>query len=54
MAVSCWQDRERREDELNELRHLLEKNYNAVTKWKNDAAEEVKVCVLFELFRQRV
>lgn len=53
MAVSCWQDGERREDELNELRHLLEKNYNEVTKWKNDAVEEDKVCVMFELFHQR-
>ncbi|KAG8005722.1 Protein CASC1, partial [Nibea albiflora] len=35
-------DQERREDELNELRHLLEDNHTAVTKWKTDAVEKVK------------
>lgn len=39
------QDRERREDELNELRHLLEENHTTVTKWKTDAVEKAKVCV---------
>lgn len=45
ISVFCWQDRERREDELNELRHLLEKNQTAVTKWKTDAVEMDKVRV---------
>ncbi|XP_072233433.1 dynein axonemal intermediate chain 7, partial [Leuresthes tenuis] len=35
-------DQTRREDELNELRHLLEENHTAVTTWKHDAAEEAK------------
>ncbi|XP_010736517.3 dynein axonemal intermediate chain 7 isoform X2 [Larimichthys crocea] len=35
-------DLDRREDELNELRHLLEDNHTAVTKWKTDAEEKVK------------
>uniref|UniRef100_A0A3B4XXM8 Dynein axonemal intermediate chain 7 n=1 Tax=Seriola lalandi dorsalis TaxID=1841481 RepID=A0A3B4XXM8_SERLL len=35
-------DRERREDELDELRHLLENNHIAVTKWKTDAMEKAK------------
>ncbi|XP_036976768.1 dynein intermediate chain CFAP94, axonemal isoform X2 [Acanthopagrus latus] len=35
-------DQERREDELNELRHLLEKNHTAVIKWKTDAGEREK------------
>ncbi|CAF96318.1 unnamed protein product, partial [Tetraodon nigroviridis] len=33
------QDSERREGELDELRHLLEKNHTAVIKWKSDAVE---------------
>ncbi|XP_067346496.1 dynein axonemal intermediate chain 7 isoform X1 [Channa argus] len=35
-------DSERRDDELNELRHLLEENHVAVTKWKTDAVEKAK------------
>uniref|UniRef100_A0A8C9YL25 Dynein axonemal intermediate chain 7 n=1 Tax=Sander lucioperca TaxID=283035 RepID=A0A8C9YL25_SANLU len=35
-------DQERREDELNELRHLLEENHTAVTTWKTDAVEKAK------------
>ncbi|XP_053170205.1 dynein axonemal intermediate chain 7 [Scomber japonicus] len=35
-------DRERRADELDELRHLLEENHTAVTKWKADAVEKAK------------
>ncbi|XP_054481056.1 dynein axonemal intermediate chain 7 [Anoplopoma fimbria] len=35
-------DLERREDELNELRHLLENNHAAVIKWKTDAVEKAK------------
>ncbi len=56
MGVFCRQDQERREDELNELRHLLEENHTAVTKFKADAVEKAKVCVpvcLCELFSQR-
>lgn len=32
-----------REDELNELRHLLETNHRAVTKWKTNVVETAKV-----------
>ncbi|XP_044042078.1 dynein axonemal intermediate chain 7 isoform X2 [Siniperca chuatsi] len=35
-------DQERREDELNELRHLLEENHTAASKWKADAVEKAK------------
>ncbi|XP_022073332.2 dynein axonemal intermediate chain 7 [Acanthochromis polyacanthus] len=35
-------DQQRRQDELNELRHLLEQNHTAVTKWKTDALETAK------------
>ncbi|XP_074554374.1 dynein axonemal intermediate chain 7 [Halichoeres trimaculatus] len=35
-------DLERREDELNELRHLLEENHTAVTEWKKDALEKAE------------
>ncbi|KAK5895995.1 hypothetical protein CgunFtcFv8_009642 [Champsocephalus gunnari] len=35
-------DQERREGELNELRHLLEENHTAVTTWKTDAEEKAK------------
>ncbi|XP_045892908.1 dynein axonemal intermediate chain 7 isoform X2 [Micropterus dolomieu] len=35
-------DQERREDELNELRHLLEENHTAATKWKTSAVEKAK------------
>ncbi|XP_059182374.1 dynein axonemal intermediate chain 7 [Centropristis striata] len=35
-------DQERRDDELNELRHLLEENHTAVTNWKTDAVEKAK------------
>uniref|UniRef100_A0A3Q3IRU9 Dynein axonemal intermediate chain 7 n=1 Tax=Monopterus albus TaxID=43700 RepID=A0A3Q3IRU9_MONAL len=34
--------RECRENELNELRHLLENNHAALTKWKTDSAEKTK------------
>lgn len=43
-ACVTVQDRERRDDELNQLRHLLEENHAAVTKWKAQAAEKAKVC----------
>lgn len=39
MSVFFLQDSERREGELDELRHLLEKNHTAVTKWTSDAVE---------------
>lgn len=40
MMMSVFlQDSERRESELDELRHLLEKNHTAVTKWTSDAVE---------------
>lgn len=39
MSVFFLQDSERRESELDELRHLLEKNHTAVTKWTSDAVE---------------
>jgi len=45
MDVCYWQDQTRREDELNELRHLLEENHTAVTTWKRDAMEKAKVCL---------
>ncbi|XP_067438565.1 dynein axonemal intermediate chain 7 isoform X3 [Thunnus thynnus] len=35
-------DSARRADELDELRHLLEENHTAVTKWKTDAVEKAK------------
>ncbi|XP_030575871.1 dynein axonemal intermediate chain 7 isoform X2 [Archocentrus centrarchus] len=35
-------DLERREEELNELHHLLEENNTAVTKWKTKAVESAK------------
>ncbi|XP_039997547.1 dynein intermediate chain CFAP94, axonemal isoform X2 [Xiphias gladius] len=35
--------RERKQDELNELRHLLEENHYAVTKWRTDAVEKAKL-----------
>ncbi|XP_029902303.1 dynein axonemal intermediate chain 7 [Myripristis murdjan] len=35
-------DQERREDELTELRHLLEDNHSAVTKWKADSWEKAQ------------
>ncbi|XP_071358086.1 dynein axonemal intermediate chain 7 isoform X2 [Trachinotus anak] len=35
-------DGERREDELNELRHLLEENHTAVTKWKTETVEKAR------------
>lgn len=43
VGVFFLQDLERRENELNELRHLLEENHTAVTKWKTDAVEKDKV-----------
>lgn len=49
MGFYCWQDRERREDELNELHHLLEENLFAVTEWKEEALEKPRVCVHFVL-----
>lgn len=39
----CREDREFREVELDELRHLLEDNHSAITEWKADAAENAKV-----------
>ncbi|KAM9845823.1 dynein axonemal intermediate chain 7 [Aulostomus maculatus] len=36
------QDRERRPEELSELRHLLEENRTAVTKWKTDILNKAK------------
>uniref|UniRef100_A0A667ZPP7 Dynein axonemal intermediate chain 7 n=1 Tax=Myripristis murdjan TaxID=586833 RepID=A0A667ZPP7_9TELE len=36
------QEEERREDELTELRHLLEDNHSAVTKWKADSWEKAQ------------
>lgn len=39
MIVVFLQDSERRESELVELRHLLEKNHTAVTKWTSDAVD---------------
>ncbi|XP_034719562.1 protein CASC1 isoform X2 [Etheostoma cragini] len=35
-------DQARREDELNELHHLLEENHTALTTWKADAVEKAK------------
>ncbi|KAJ8006731.1 hypothetical protein DPEC_G00110250 [Dallia pectoralis] len=35
-------DQERREDELNELRYLLEENQTAVAKWETDSREKTK------------
>ncbi|XP_034381746.1 protein CASC1 isoform X2 [Cyclopterus lumpus] len=37
-----FKDLERREDELNELRHLLEVNHTAALKWKTDAVEKAQ------------
>lgn len=41
--LMCREDREFREVELDELRHLLEDNHSAITEWKADAAENAKV-----------
>ncbi|XP_023672481.2 dynein axonemal intermediate chain 7 isoform X1 [Paramormyrops kingsleyae] len=35
-------DRERREDELSELRHLLDEMQNAVARWKDEASAKTK------------
>ncbi|XP_041637248.1 dynein intermediate chain CFAP94, axonemal [Cheilinus undulatus] len=35
-------DRGRRENELNELRHLLEENHAVITQWKTDTVEKAK------------
>uniref|UniRef100_A0A8C8HG56 Dynein axonemal intermediate chain 7 n=1 Tax=Oncorhynchus tshawytscha TaxID=74940 RepID=A0A8C8HG56_ONCTS len=35
-------DKDRREDELNELRHLVEENQTAVTKWETDSRAKAK------------
>ena len=43
LVRSLRQDKERREDELNELRHLLEENHTAVTKWEAESREKAKV-----------
>lgn len=43
--ISFCQDLERREGELNELHHLLEKNHTAIKKWKTEAVERAKVWV---------
>ncbi len=37
------QDRERREDELNELRHILDENHSAVTAWESECIDKAKV-----------
>lgn len=37
------QDRERREDELNELRHILDENHSAVTAWESECRDKAKV-----------
>lgn len=47
--VFCRQYSESREVDLNKLRHLLEKNHTAVTKWRADAAEKAKVRVFLSL-----
>lgn len=36
-----------REEELNELHHLLDTNHKAVTKWKTDVVATAKVNSLF-------
>lgn len=46
MSVFILQDSERREGELDELRHLLEYNHNALTKWKSEAVEKDRVSCL--------
>lgn len=43
--MSVSQDRERREDELNELRHILDENHAAVISWESDCREKAKVHV---------
>ncbi|XP_016134205.1 protein CASC1 [Sinocyclocheilus grahami] len=35
-------DRERREDELNELRHILDENHSAVTAWESECRDKAK------------
>ncbi|KAG1953377.1 dynein intermediate chain CFAP94, axonemal isoform X1 [Pimephales promelas] len=35
-------DRERREDELNELRHILDENHSAVTVWESECRDKSK------------
>ncbi|XP_056604643.1 dynein axonemal intermediate chain 7 isoform X2 [Triplophysa dalaica] len=35
-------DRERREDELNELRHILDENHTAVISWESECTEKAK------------
>ncbi|XDV25150.1 hypothetical protein PO909_029118, partial [Leuciscus waleckii] len=35
-------DRERREDELNELRHILDENHSAVTTWESECRNKAK------------
>uniref|UniRef100_A0A673I4H0 Dynein axonemal intermediate chain 7 n=1 Tax=Sinocyclocheilus rhinocerous TaxID=307959 RepID=A0A673I4H0_9TELE len=35
-------DRERREDELNELRHILYENHSAVTTWESECRDKAK------------
>lgn len=42
-ACQCPQDRERREDELNELRHILDENHSAVTEWETECRNKAKV-----------
>lgn len=42
-ACQCPQDRERREDELNELRHILDENHSAVTEWETERRNKAKV-----------
>lgn len=42
-ACQCPQDRERREDELNELRQILDENHSAVTEWETECRNKAKV-----------
>lgn len=42
-TCQCLQDRERREDELNELRHILDENHFAVSVWEAECREKAKV-----------
>lgn len=42
-ACQCPQDRERREDELNELRHILDENHSAVATWESECRNKAKV-----------
>lgn len=43
MSVFVLQDSKRREGELDDLRHLLERNHTALIKWKANAVERETV-----------